>query len=52
MAGVPTEFPLCGELRRVVEERQDFHPTGHLNWGDVFTVQVDRRRLEAVHFTD
>lgn len=40
------------DLRRVAEERQNFDPTGHYSRADVFTVQVDRRRLEAVTFTD
>ncbi len=40
------------DLRRVAEERQNFDPTGHYSRPDVFTVQVDRRRLEAVRFTD
>jgi nitrilase len=40
------------DLRRVAEERQSFDPTGHYSRPDVFTVQVDRRRLEAVHFSD
>ncbi len=33
-------------LRRVAEERQNFDPTDHYSRPDVFTVQVDRRRLE------
>jgi nitrilase len=40
------------DLRRVAEERQNFAPTGHYSRADVFIVQVDRRRLEAVRFTD
>jgi nitrilase len=40
------------DLRRVAEERQNFDPTGHYSRADVFAVQVDRRRLEAVRFTD
>jgi nitrilase len=40
------------DLRRVAEERQNFDPTGHYSRPDVFTVQVDRRRLEAVRFSD
>ncbi len=32
-------------LRRVAEERQNFDPTDHYSRPDVFTVQVDRRRL-------
>ena len=40
------------DLRRVAEERQNFDPTGHYSRADVFSVQVDRRRLEAVHFID
>ena len=40
------------DLRRVAEERQNFDPTGHYSRPDVFTVQVDRRRLDAVRFTD
>ncbi|MDP9396896.1 MAG: carbon-nitrogen hydrolase family protein [Actinomycetota bacterium] len=40
------------DLRRVAEERQNFDPTGHYSRPDVFSVQVNRRRLEAVHFTD
>jgi nitrilase len=40
------------DLRRVAEERHNFDPTGHYSRADVFSVQVDRRRLEAVRFTD
>lgn len=40
------------DLRRVAEERQSFDPTGHYSRPDVFSVQVDRRRLEAARFTD
>ena len=40
------------DLRRVAEERQNFDPTGHYSRADVFTVQVDRRRLEAATFAD
>ena len=40
------------DLRRVAEERHNFHPTGHYSRADVVSVQVDRRRLEAAHFTD
>lgn len=40
------------DLRRVVEERRNFDPIGHYSRADVFDVQVDRRRPEAVRFTD
>ncbi len=40
------------DLPRVAAERQNFDPTGHYSRADVFTVQVDRRRLEAARFTD
>ncbi len=53
--------PVVGEERLVVadldlaavrRERQNFDPTGHYSRPDVFQVQVDRRRRDAVHFQD
>ncbi len=40
------------ELAAVRRERQNFDPTGHYSRPDVFQVQVDRRRRDAVHFED
>jgi nitrilase len=40
------------DLRTVAQERQNFDPTGHYSRPDVFRVDVDRRRLEAVRFTE
>lgn len=36
------------ELERVLEARQNFDPAGHYNRPDLFRLEVDRRRQEAL----
>jgi len=40
------------DLSLVRQERQNFDPSGHYSRPDVFEVRVDRRRRDAVVFTD
>ena len=40
------------DVASVGRERQNFDPAGHYFRGDVFEINIDRRRLDPAVFTD
>lgn len=50
--GTEELFTAAVDLQRVLEERQNFDPSGHYSRPDVLRLQVDRRRQAAVHYLD